>query len=214
MPRKALSSIAGLPLVEHVRRRAVEAGVGPVVVATSDPEIAQVVRAYGGDVVVTGDHPNGTRRVAAAARGRACGIVVNVQGDQPLLDPAHVRRVVAAVERSGTIATLCAPWPADIPIASPDHVKVWRDPDGFARDFSRAPRDGTGWLHVGLYGFPRRLLDRVTSCPVGERARVERLEQLTWLVNGHPILVEEVAHSLQPVDTPEQLARARAMLGD
>lgn len=213
MPNKALATIAGLPLLEHVRRRAIESDVGPVVVATDDDAIAETIAAYGGTVVRTGPAANGTRRVALAAAGFEADVIVNVQGDQPLVDPAAIHAVFRAVCTHASIATLAAPWPDGVPRTSAAHVKVWRDRNGFATDFSRHPlRPGAG-LHVGLYGFPRSVLHRVTSCPVGERARVEGLEQLTWLEARQPIFVGLVAEAASAVDTPEQLARVRAILG-
>ncbi|MCB9693030.1 MAG: NTP transferase domain-containing protein [Alphaproteobacteria bacterium] len=213
MPHKALASIAGLPLVEHVRRRAVEADVGPVVVATPDPRIADVVRSFGGQVVLTGDHPNGTLRVAEAAEAFPADTILNVQADQPLLEPSAVRELADLVRSTGTIGTLAAPWPADVPLEDRASVKVWIGRDGFATGFSRDPLAPDARRHLGLYGFPRAALVRVTSTPVGERARAEGLEQLTWLDAGMRIAVREVARAHPPVDTPEQLARVRQLLG-
>lgn len=213
VPNKALATVAGLPLVEHVRRRALEADVGPVVVASSDPEILDAVRDHGGRVHRTGEHANGTRRVAEVARVVEADVVLNVQADQPLLDPASVRLLAELVHARGTVATLGTPWPEAIPLDRPEVVKVWRDEHGFAVDFSRRPLRPDPLRHLGLYGFPRDLLLRVTSTPIGERARAEGLEQLTWLEAGHRIAVGEVPEAHPPVDTPAQLQRVRQILG-
>lgn len=172
-----------------------------------------MVRAHGGAVFETGDHPNGTRRVAEVARAIPSEVVLNVQADQPLLDPEAVRVLAALVHASGRIGTLASPWPVGVPLSSPDVVKVWIGEDGVAADFSRVARQPGALRHLGLYGFPRELLLRVTSTPIGERARAEGLEQLTWLDAGQPIVVGEVEQAHASVDTPDQLARARQFLG-
>lgn len=212
VPHKALAPIAGLPLLEHVRRRAIEAGVGPVIVATDDDRIAEVVAGFGGAVVRTGDHPNGTLRVAEAARSVDAAYVLNVQADQPLLDPHAVRVLAELVVERDCISTLCCPFPVGREVDRA-RVKVWVDERGFARDFARDWKADEGRLHLGLYAFPRDQLSRVTSLPIGERARAERLEQLTWLDAGFPIAVGEVEGAVTAVDTPEQLAAVRTLLG-
>lgn len=216
LPGKALADVAGIPLIERVRRAAILADVGPVLVATDSPAIADVVRAHGGDVALTGPAGNGTLRVAEAARGRAGSVIVNVQGDQPLLDPAHVRAVAEGIPDPGVcaIATLSCPWPPDVPPEDPHRVKVWVDPAGRALDFARSvARAGPFGLHLGLYAFTRAAIDRVTSLPVGDRAVAEGLEQLTWLEAGLPIHVVRVGPSAPAVDTPEGLALVRRILG-
>ncbi len=211
VPRKALVQIGGLPLVEHVRRRALLADVGPVVVAADDPEVVDVVRAHGGAAVLTGEHPDGTHRVAAIAARCAVPFVLNVQADQPLLDPGTVRVLADVLCRTGRITTLAAPWPEGIERSDRHVVKVWVR-RGWAVDFSRDARRPGALRHLGLYGFPRERLLRVTSIPVGARARAEGLEQLTWLDAGFPIAVERVERASLPVDSPEQLARVRQIL--
>jgi CMP-2-keto-3-deoxyoctulosonic acid synthetase len=215
LPRKAVADVAGLPLVERVRRAAVEAGVGPVIVATDSAEIAAVITAFGGEVALTGPAANGTLRVAEVARGRTEPVVLNVQGDQPLLDPDHVRLVASLVrgESGPTIATLAARWPDDVDPADHHHVKVRVTDDGLAADFSRDPLGAPHRLHLGIYAFTRAALDRVTALAIGDRARAEGLEQLTWLEAGLPIRVGRVGLTAPAVDTAEQLADVRRRLG-
>lgn len=209
LPGKALADVGGLPIVERVRRACVRADVGAVLVATDDPRIADVVRDHGGDVVLTGPAANGTLRVAAAVRGRAERWVVNVQGDQPFLDPAHVREVAHAV-RDASIATLVTPWPAHVDPRDPARVKAIVGPDGRAVDFRRSAPDGPFALHVGMYGFQADVLEEIARIPPSARAIHEGLEQLTWLDAGHPIAVRDVPSAALPVDTAADLARARA----
>ncbi|MEZ4320195.1 MAG: NTP transferase domain-containing protein [Myxococcota bacterium] len=211
IPRKALQDLEGLPLIEHVRSRAIAAGVGPVIVATDSPEIAEVVQSFGGDVWTTGPAASGTHRVAEVARRLDRAIFVNVQGDQPRVSPFHIRDLVAHMERSGaeiaTVATPLRPGERDDPAV----VKVAMHPGTpVARDFRRDDAPGFDHRHLGLYAYTREALLRVTSGPVGTRARAEGLEQLTWLEGGasiHVVLVDAAASS---IDTMVQLERARA----
>lgn len=210
VPRKALQLIEGLPIVEHVRRRAVEAEVGPVFVATDSPEIAAAIRSFGGQVIETGPELNGTRRVARAALSIRAEVLLNIQGDQPRLDPEHVRLLAAAMD-GAQIATLASPL-SGCDRGDPSRVKV-RVERGWAVDFSRSWREGMGHLHLGLYGFTREALLRVTSGPISARARAEGLEQLTWLERGSAIRVVTVGASAPAVDTWAQLSALRATSG-
>lgn len=203
--RKALAPIGGIPLVEHVRRRAVQADVGPVWVATDSDAIEAAVTGFGGAVIRTGPALNGTHRVGEAAEAIEADAFLNVQGDQPLLDPESVRALAGRVG-SAAIATIAAPLPVEAQ-ADPARVKVWIR-DGWATDFSREHRPNAR-LHVGLYGFTREALRRVISLPIGARARAEGLEQLTWLEAGLPVGVELVGATASAVDTPEHLERVR-----
>lgn len=201
--------MAGSSLVRWVHRRAVEADVGPVLIATDSAEVADDVALDGAIVVRTGAADNGTLRVAEAARGRSEAIVLNVQGDQPLLDPAHIRCLVERM-RSCAIGTLVTPY-----TGAPDDpaiVEAVLDGDR-ALDFRRMPQGIPAWRHLGLYGFTRAALDRVNSLPVSARARANGLEQLTWLDAGLEIRVATVSHAEPAVDTPEQLEQIRRHLG-
>lgn len=205
LPGKALADLGGSPMVVHVWRRA-RMALEHVVVATDDPRIAEAVRAAGGLAVMTGEAPNGTARVAAAAV--EADVIVNVQGDEPFVDPAHILAVGRAVDDAHPIATAAAPLadPAD-----PARVKVVTDARGRALYFSRAPiPHGGPWrLHVGLYAFAREVLERVVRLPPSALELSERLEQLRWLEAGYPIQVVDVDRAEGGIDTPADLEQAR-----
>jgi len=205
VPGKALVPIDGVPLVEHVRRRVAGAeGVDAVVVATDDERVAAAVRAGGGDARITGPARNGTRRVAAILDDLDAAIVLNVQGDQPGLDPAHVTAVAALIRGGAAIASLATPLhdPSD-----PAAVKVVFDDRGDALYFSRLPipRGGPWWRHLGVYGFTAAALRACAETPVSGLAVAEDLEQLDWLAAGHRVRIGTVASAAPALDTPDQL---------
>lgn len=211
LPGKPLADIGGAPMVvrvwERVRRTE---GIDRVLVATDDPRIAEAARARGAEVVLTGDCASGTDRVAEAARFTGALRVVNVQGDEPFVEPADIARVVAAVTEATPIATASAPLEADV--EDPARVKVVCDPSGRALYFSRLPipRGGPWLLHVGLYAFTAPVLQAVASLPPSPLERAEGLEQLRWLEAGYRIRVVAVPTGPVSVDTPDDLARAQA----
>jgi len=212
LPGKPLLPVGGLPLVEHVRQRVLRAAsVQRVVVATDDVRVAAVVEAGGGEALLTGPHASGTHRVAALLDRVEGEVVVNVQCDQPALDPAHVDAVVALVREGAEVATLAAPLPEDADPADPCRVKVVLDAAGHALYFSRAPIPAGGpWLrHIGIYGFTRTSLVRCVQAPPSALERSEDLEQLRWLAAGVRIrvgLVDRVAESLDTADQLRTLA--------
>jgi 3-deoxy-manno-octulosonate cytidylyltransferase (CMP-KDO synthetase) len=229
LPGKALADLAGRPMVCHVAERAARArGIARVLVATDDARIANAVTAIGVGVVLTrADHPSGTDRLAEAARDMQADVVVNVQGDLPLLDPAMVERLAArmAAEPSLPMATLASAIHDEAEWRSPHVVKVVFGSDGRALYFSRAPiphdRDGVrpadapyGWRHIGLYAYRRDVLLRLAALPPSPLERRESLEQLRALEHGIAIgVVEWPADApLVEVDTPADLERARALL--
>lgn len=211
LPRKPLADLGGAPLVWHVYRRvAASAVVDEAVVATDDPEIAAHVEGRGGRALVV-DAPcdSGTQRVARAAERLDAAFVLNVQGDEPFVGDDLLAPLVDRLRAGAPIATLAAPLePArrDDPAA----VKVVRDATGHALYFSRAPIPGD--LHLGLYGFERAALAAVAALPRGRLARVEDLEQLTWLEEGWRIAVADAPRATLSIDTPDDLAAARALL--
>ena len=225
LPRKPLLSLAGEPLILWVVRRVVEAGVcDRLVVATDAREIAAVVERAGHEAVLTStDHRSGTERVAEVVGNKsfsAYDVVLNVQGDEPLVAPAALHGAVARVRSGDPIGT--AAGDLDRSLANdPNRVKVVTDPRGRAVYFSRAPipfdRDGTGDViyhqHVGVYAYTREALDRwVRLAPVPEE-RWERLEQLRPLLQGIPIGVAVFAGPAAPgVDTADDLRYAEAQL--
>lgn len=227
LPGKPLADIGGLTMVERVYRRAAAArGVSGVLVATDDDRIAGAVAGFGGAVVMTrADHASGTDRIAEVARGLACDLVVNVQGDEPALDPAAIEAAVAplAADPSVVMGTLGAPLDADSELLNPNAVKVLVDQQGFALYFSRAAvpyrRDagealGSVLRHVGLYVYRRDFLLRLASLPRTPLERQESLEQLRALEHGYRIKVVETAFTSVSVDTPEDLERVRRLAAD
>jgi 3-deoxy-manno-octulosonate cytidylyltransferase (CMP-KDO synthetase) len=222
LPGKPLADIAGKPMIVHVWRRAVEAGIGPVAVATEDRAIAEAVEKAGGRAIMTGAHPNGTARIAAALAdlGADADVVVNLQGDLPDIAPETVRAVLAPLaEADVAIATVCAPIGREADRTNPNVVKIAATPvsRGCLRClyFSRSPipwGEGPMWHHIGLYAYRRAALERYVALPPSPLEQRERLEQLRALEAGMRIDAAVVAAVPATVDTPGDLARARAAL--
>jgi len=227
LPNKPLALIAGVPMIVHVWRRAVAAGVGPVVVACGDAVIAELIEREGGRAVLTDPAlPTGSDRIQAALTlldpGSAHDTVINVQGDMPMLDPLAIRLALAALAEPDTdIATLATPItdPAALYDTSVNKVVAgFADPSRPARAlyFSKAPvpwGEGPHYEHIGLYAYRRAALDRFVTLPRGILEQRERLEQLRALEAGMRIsvsLVDPAQLGVQ-VDTPADLARARAL---
>jgi len=224
-PGKPLADIAGVPMIVHVLRRAVAAGIGPALVATDSPEVAAAVEKFGGKAIMTRvDHMSGTDRVHEALGkidpGRDADVVVNVQGDEPMLEPGNLAAAVALLEdRAVEIATLAAEIKKAGDRSNPNVVKVIGTPVGPARlralYFTRATApagDGPLYHHIGLYAFRREALDRFVALPPSPLEQREKLEQLRALEAGMRIDVAIVDTVPLGVDTPEDLETARAML--
>jgi 3-deoxy-manno-octulosonate cytidylyltransferase (CMP-KDO synthetase) len=225
LPGKPLADILGEPMIVHVWRRAVEAGLGPVVVATDEPEVIRAVERAGGVAVMTrSDHPSGSDRIHEAVErfdpeGRH-DVVVNVQGDLPTIDPAAVQAAVAPLaDPAVDIATIAAEIVRPEERTDPNVVKVVGSPRGplllRALYFTRATApsgEGPLWHHIGLYAYRRRALSRFVTLPPSPLERRERLEQLRALENGMRIDVALVDDVPLGVDTPHDLERARAIL--
>ena len=227
LPGKPLVPLAGKPMIERVWERVRRAAsVSSVVVATDDDRIRRAVEAFGGQAAMTrADHRSGTERVAevAAAHGDA-QILVNVQGDEPLIEPAATDAVVDAIvsDDQVSVATLAVPIANPADIMDPNIVKTVLDFDGNALYFSRAPipwvRDRGGPVHarhlkhLGLYAFRRAAVLEFATFPQGELERVEQLEQLRWLENGYRIRVAETEYDSVSVDMPEDLARVEELI--
>jgi 3-deoxy-manno-octulosonate cytidylyltransferase (CMP-KDO synthetase) len=226
LPGKPLVSLAGKPMIQRVYERAKLAQrVNRVVVATDDDRIVKAILEFGGEARMTRpDHRTGTERVAEVAAHETGDIFVNVQGDEPLLDPAAVDTAVGALleEPQAAIATVATPIRTPADIMDPNVCKVVLDFDENALYFSRAPipwvRDTGGHVqarhlkHLGLYVFRRDALLEYPTLPQGELERIEQLEQLRWLENGWKIRVAEVAHDAVSVDVPEDVARVEKLL--
>jgi 3-deoxy-manno-octulosonate cytidylyltransferase (CMP-KDO synthetase) len=235
LPGKPLLPLAGEPMIMRVHRIAELSGAAEVIVATDDERIRDACKAAGATVEMTSPtHASGTDRIAEVARRRGWpdgDIVVNVQGDEPLLPPELVGQVAAllAATPGAGIATLAAPLASEAEYFDPNVVKVVARPDGMALYFSRAPvpwdRDGAGTApagtarhqgarrHLGLYAYRVAALKALAEAPPAELERRERLEQLRALAMGHAIVVADAMAPPGPgVDTPDDLARAEALL--
>lgn len=216
-------------MIEHVWQRARRAKeVDDVWIATDDERIAAVARGFGAHVAWTSpSHASGTDRVEEAARASDAEVIVNVQGDEPELDPAQVDQVVTTLleRRDGhelAVATLAFRLGSAEQLADPSVVKVVMDRAGRALYFSRAPipydRAGGGALgerhhgHVGIYAFRRAALARFVALSRGPLESLESLEQLRFLENGIAIGVGITSHRTIGVDTPEDLERVRAAM--
>ena len=206
---KPLADILGRPMVQHVYERARRAtNLDDVLVATDDERIRSAVTAFGGAVVMTSpDHRSGTDRVAEAAAALEADVVVNIQGDEPMLDPLMIEEVVAPFRKgtSAGLVTLKKEVFHDSEFADPGVVKVVTDPRGMALYFSRSlipyPRHRTSGFrvfeHVGIYAYTRECLLRLAALPVSPLEEIESLEQLRALENGIPILVVETRSRVQ-----------------
>ena len=211
-------------MIEHVYRRASEArSVLSVIVATDDERIYRAVQAFGGAARLTSaSHPSGTDRLAEVAASLSCDIVVNVQGDEPLIEPSTIDDAVAPLLADPRLEMSTLRRRIDDPeeIENPNVTKVVVDREGFALYFSRAPiphvRSGavpaTAWAHVGLYVYRRSSLLRLASLPPTALERAEALEQLRALEHGIRIKAIETAHASIGVDTPDDLDRVRRLM--
>jgi 3-deoxy-manno-octulosonate cytidylyltransferase (CMP-KDO synthetase) len=226
LPGKPLAAIGGDPMIVHVWRRGMEAGLGPVIVATDSERILDAVLASGGEAVLTrADHASGSDRIHEALasidpRGEV-EIIVNLQGDLPAIDPLHIRACADMLASAGAdIATLAAEITEPSEVINPNVVKVIGTPLGANRlralYFTRASApSGTGPLyhHIGLYAYRRAALERFVTLPPSPLEQRERLEQLRALEAGMRIDVAVVDTVPLGVDTPDDLERARALLG-
>jgi 3-deoxy-manno-octulosonate cytidylyltransferase (CMP-KDO synthetase) len=225
-PGKALALIAGKAMIQHVVERVRRTqSVSRVVVATDDDRIRKAVEEFGGEAILTRhDHRSGTDRVAEVATHVPAEIYVNVQGDEPLLDPAAVDAVVSAMNDDDAIqiATPCVAISQPNEIMDPNVAKVVLDFEGNALYFSRAPipwvRD-TGETvaarhlkHIGLYAIRRDALMEYPTLPPGELEHLEQLEQLRWLENGFGIRVVETDYDAVSVDVPTDIERVERRL--
>jgi 3-deoxy-manno-octulosonate cytidylyltransferase (CMP-KDO synthetase) len=225
LPGKPLADIAGEPMIVHVWRRACEAGIGPVAVATDSPEIAAAVEAAGGRAVITrSDHASGSDRIHEAMEildpAGAHDVVVNVQGDFPTIDPrAIAASILPLADPAVDVATLACVITRDEEIDDPNVVKAVGSEIAPGRlralYFTRATApwgEGPLYHHIGLYAYRRRALSRFVALPPSPLELRERLEQLRVLEAGMRIDVTIVSDAPFGVDTPQSLELARAVL--
>ncbi|MBU4200876.1 MAG: 3-deoxy-manno-octulosonate cytidylyltransferase [Verrucomicrobia bacterium] len=224
-PGKSLTPLCGKPLIQWVAERCRQARrLDDVLVATDDDRIRQVVSALGIRTVMTrGDHPSGTDRVAEAVRGLNADVVANIQGDEPLIDPALIDRLVDVMlaERRWDMATAAAPLDADV--ATSSVCKVVFDRDDQALYFSRCPipfirepgfraDQPAHWRHIGIYLYRAVFLEKLVAEPPCLLERAECLEQLRALYLGGRIKVIRTDHAGIGVDTPADVSQVEAMM--
>jgi 3-deoxy-manno-octulosonate cytidylyltransferase (CMP-KDO synthetase) len=226
LPGKPLNDLGGKLVIRHVYERALLSGsLDQVIVATDDHRIADAVRGFGGTAVMTSaDHPNGSSRTAEAVGNTDADIVVNIQGDEPFLDPVMIDEVVDVLSSDTKLpsATLCcriAPERYD----DANVVKTVRDCSGFALYFSRSlipyPRNAefqVVYKHIGIYGYRRKFLQRFVSLPETPLSQAESLEQLKVLEHGYRMKVVETsaAYNALSIDTEADLEAARKHIGE
>jgi 3-deoxy-manno-octulosonate cytidylyltransferase (CMP-KDO synthetase) len=222
LPGKPLLPIAGRPMIEHVYARVARArGLDRVVVLTDDERIARAVEGFGGEVEMTpADCASGTDRIAWAAGRWDAAAIINIQGDEPLIDPEEISRIAGhlAAHPGDPVVTLATPATPE-EMGNPNAVKVVLARDGAALYFSRAPipypRNEGGFAplkHLGIYGYQRDALLRLAALPPSPLERGESLEQLRALENGMGIRVLIVERASIGVDTAEDLERVERIL--
>lgn len=228
LPGKALIKLCGKPLVQWVYERAAQATkLDRLVVATDDRRIARVVAGFGGEAVMTRvDHPSGTDRIAEAVEGSDAGVVINIQGDEPLIEPTLIDELAdtLSTDPSWDMATAATPIRLKKDLRNPACVKVVWGCDHQALYFSRSlipyPRDPTAggdvpmhWRHIGIYAYRRVSLEQFVEHQSAPLEQIEKLEQLRALAMGFRIKVLELPcdHGIG-VDTPEDVPRAEALL--
>ena len=234
LPGKPLIDIAGKPMIARVAEQALMAEAASVVVATDDARVVEVLAGSGAAAVLTRkDHRSGSDRVMEVVEAQGwsdADVVVNVQGDEPLIPPAVIDQVAGMVDEECGVATLCEPITTPVDVFDPNIVKVVADRRGRALYFSRAPIPwnrqafggappsmiGADWRrHIGIYAYRVDVLRAFVSYPPSPLEEVEALEQLRLLDHGHAIAVAEAAAPVPGgVDTPADAQRVRAVLRD
>lgn len=228
-PGKPLALLAGKPMIQHVYEKAAASGAAEVIVATDDARIAEAARAFGAAVAMTGaEHQSGSERVAEVARARAWradAIVVNLQGDSPLMPSRSVAQVadLLAAAPQASMATLCTPITEAEDYRNPNVVKLVMDEAGRALYFSRAAIPSTShgaqalpaaWRHLGIYGYRVGDLARLSAAEPCALEMVEKLEQLRALWLGMEIRVAQVIDAHGPdVDVPADLVAVERLMG-
>lgn len=232
-PGKPLAMLGDMPMIERVYRRA-SLVIPEVWVATDDNRIADAVRSFGGNVVMTSvNHRSGTDRCREAYEicGSEADVVINIQGDEPFINPTQLEQIKGCFDDAQTeIATLVRPFPADGALSAlenPNTPKVVVDEDGFAMMFSRSvipylrgveknewPSHHQYLTHIGMYAYRADVLARITSLAQSSLELAESLEQLRWLQNGYRIKVAVSGCPTIGIDTPEDLAAAIKYLNE
>jgi 3-deoxy-manno-octulosonate cytidylyltransferase (CMP-KDO synthetase) len=220
-PEKVLAKNTGKFLIQHTYEQAKKAKLPQrVIIAADDVRIVEAARTFGGECVLTSvEHKSGTDRIAEATANVDADIVINVQGDEPEINPDHIDSLARLLidNPDCPMATLVAPFASADQVANPNIVKVVMSTTGRAIYFSRSPipydRDKAGigqasqyWRHIGIYAYRKDFLLQITKLPQTPLEKLEKLEQLRAIENGFAILVGKVTHTRDGIDTPEQYA--------
>jgi len=220
-PAKPLVMIHGKSMIERVYQQALQATLlSDVIVATDDERIAEVVRGFGGKVQLTASHHiNGTERCAEIASGLDADVFINIQGDEPYIDPSMIDQVAALFQEEAiSIASLCKRIDDEMLMQQASIIKVTKDINNKALYFSRAlipfQRDQqsnrTVYKHIGLYAYRKNTLQALVKLAPSMLEQAESLEQLRWLENGYNIHLAETILEADAIDTPEDLQRVLA----
>lgn len=221
-PGKPLVEIKGKAMVQRVYEQALKSEVDKVVVATDDQRIVDCIKSFGGNVIMTSvEHPNGTCRCeeVLSELGEQFDAVVNVQGDEPFIDPSQINQVVKLLKSKAQIATLVKAIGDEKTLFDTNKPKVVLSEEGRALYFSRQVvpfiRDvkqsewlsnNTFYKHIGIYGYQSEVLNELVTLKPGKLEELEKLEQLRWLENGYQIMVAETTLETIGIDTPEDLS--------
>jgi 3-deoxy-manno-octulosonate cytidylyltransferase (CMP-KDO synthetase) len=227
LPGKPLIDIGGKPLLQRVYDGACRSKLSDgILIATDDERIKKAALAFGAEVIMTDPAlPSGTDRVFAAIQDKEADLVVNLQGDEPFIEPSIIDQLFSALaEGDVAMATLCCPITDESEYRNPNTVKVVLNNSGFALYFSRSPIPYVNnskfkiqnskfvYKHIGIYGFTRSFLEQFVALPKSPLEETESLEQLRVLENGHRIKVLATGYHGFGIDTPDDLERARKLL--
>lgn len=227
-PGKPLALLGGKPVIQRVYEQAIKV-LPEAYVATDDERIAETVRQFGGQVIMTrADHKSGTDRIEEACQkiGTTADVIVNIQGDEPFIQPSQIETLCQLFDDPDTqIGTLGKPFETMEAVENPNSPKIVCDRRGFALYFSRSVipyvrgKETKDWLnefpylkHLGLYAYRRQVLHAITQLPQSPLELAESLEQLRWLENGYRIRVGRTNVETVGIDTPEDLKRAESLL--
>ncbi len=224
-PGKPLIDIGGKSMIQRVYEQCKKTNVlSDVIVATDDERIAEHVLGFGGKVIMTADtHQSGTDRCAevVSTYKEKCDAVINIQGDEPFIDPKQIELLASAFnEESTQIVTLIKRIKSEEELRNPNVVKAISNKNSRAIYFSRSPIpyrrnpgvDITYFKHVGIYGYRKQVLTEITQLPMGKLEQAESLEQLRWIENGYSIVLKETDLETIAIDTPDDLDKVLKML--
>lgn len=219
LPNKPLLDINGKPMIQHVYERVKEADLHDVIVACDHQDIYNTVLSFGGKAVLTReDHLNGSSRIAEAAENLDADYIINVQGDEPLINKEMLNQLISGIEKDAKVITLKHKLTNDEDIDNPNCVKVITDQHGNAIYFSRSRipynrnEHNQYFKHIGIYGYERSFLLEYVKMPPTPLELAESLEQLRIIEHGYQIKVVETFHEIVGVDTPEDLERVRELM--